>query len=134
MSCSEKIRILVVEDNQIAQKVARIVLRSLECEVDITEDGFKALSFFGENHYDLIFMDLGLPGKDGYCVAAEIREMEAKFSLSPIPIIGLSVHTGELSRVKALKAGMNDYVIKPLTLENCRKVLKQFAAAEFFAE
>jgi two-component system aerobic respiration control sensor histidine kinase ArcB len=134
MDNSKKIRVLLVEDNRIAQKIGSIVLQSLGCEVDIIDNGATALKFFGENHYNLVFMDLGLPGKDGYSIAAEIREIEKKFSLEPTPIICLSVHVSESFRTKALKVGMNDYITKPLTLENCKSVLKRFFSANFLIE
>ncbi len=126
MDNNERTRVLIVEDNRIAQKIARILLQSLECEVDIIENGQTALKFFGENHYDLVFMDLGLPGKDGFYIAGEMRQIEKKFSLPPVPIIGLSVHTNAESREKALQSGMNEYLIKPLTLANCKDILKKF--------
>lgn len=129
MNDKEIIRILVVEDNHIAQKIARMVIESLSCEFDIIDNGSSALQLFSENRYDLVFIDLGLPDKDGYSVAAEMREIENKFSLTPVPIIGLSVHTGELQKMRALKVGMNDYIVKPLTRDNCESVLKRFLSS-----
>lgn len=123
---SNVIRILVVEDNHIAQKVARLVIESLNCEFDIIDNGAYALQLFNENRYDLVFIDLGLPDKDGYSVSIGMREIENKLSLAPVPIIGLSVHTGESQKMLASKAGMNDYLVKPLTRENCLSVLKKF--------
>lgn len=130
MNDKEVIRILVVEDNNIAQKIARLVIESLNCEFDIINHGSYALKLFTSNRYDLVFIDLGLPDKDGYTVASEIREIENKCFLSPVPIVGLSVHTGELQKTQALNAGMNDYIVKPLTRDNCLSVLKKFLSFE----
>jgi CheY-like chemotaxis protein len=129
MNDKEVTRILVVEDNHIAQKIARLVIESLNCEFDIIDNGSYALQLFSENRYDLVFIDLGLPDRDGYSVASEMREMESKFSLTPAVIIGLSVHTGELQRMRAMNAGMNDYMVKPLTRENCQSALKKFLSS-----
>ena len=127
MNDKEITRILVVEDNHIAQKIASLVIESLNCEHDIIDNGTYALELFSENRYDLVFIDLGLPDRDGYSVAIEMREIENKFSLAPAAIIGLSVHTGEKQKKQAIDAGMNDYIVKPLTRENCQTILEKFS-------
>lgn len=127
MNNKEVTRILVVEDNHIAQKIARLVIESLNCEYDIIDNGSFALQLFSENRYDLVFIDLGLPDKDGYTVCAEIREVEKKYSLHPVIIIGLSVHTGDVEKKRALDVGMDDYIVKPLTRENCLAALKKYS-------
>jgi len=119
-------KILIVEDNHIAQKIARMVVESLNCESDIIGNAAYALQLFSKNRYDLVFIDLGLPDKDGYKVAEEMREIEHKKSLPPIPLIGLSVHTGELKKIRAKNVGMNDYIIKPLTRENCESTFTKY--------
>lgn len=126
MNDKEVTRILVVEDNHIAQKIARLIIESLNCEVDIIDNGAYALQLFKENRYDLVFLDLGLPDKDGYSIASGMREIENKLSLTSVPIIGLSVHTGERQRTLAVNAGMSDYMVKPLTRESCQEALKRF--------
>jgi two-component system aerobic respiration control sensor histidine kinase ArcB len=128
---AEKIRILIVEDNCVAQKMAKIILHSLDCEVDIAESGHAALKLFDENRYDLIFMDLGLPDKDGYNITADIRNKEKELELIEIPIIGLSVHANESSRLKAFKFGMNDYITKPMTQSNCKAILEKFSTFSY---
>lgn len=131
MSKKELISILVVEDNHIAQKIARIVIESLNCDFDIIDNGTHALQLFNENRYDLVFVDLGLPDKDGYTVATEIRQIEKRISLKPVIIVGLSVHTGESQKKQAIDSGMNDYIIKPLTHEKCIEVLKKHLTYEY---
>lgn len=131
MNDKEVIRILVIEDNHIAQKIARLVIESLNCEFDIIDNGNYALQLFSENRYDLVFIDLGLPDKDGYTVTAEIRQIEKRFSLPPVAIVGLSVHTGELQKKQAIESGMNDYLVKPLTREKCQDILKKFLLSQW---
>jgi CheY-like chemotaxis protein len=126
MNDKEIIRVLVVEDNQIAQRIARMVIESLNCEFDIIDTGFQALQLFVENRYDLVFVDLGLPDMDGFDVTTKMREIEKKLSLMPIPIVGLSVHTRDSERNRALSVGMSDYIVKPLTLEKCRSIFNKF--------
>ncbi len=129
MDSIKKNRVLVVEDNEIAQRIARILLQSLGCEFDIVGNGTAALELFSKQPYNLVLMDLGLPDITGFGATSEIRKIEKENSLPPALIVGLSVHAGELSRMRAIKAGMDDYIIKPLTREKCQMLLKRFACS-----
>lgn len=72
----------MVEDNPIAQIVAKTFLNQCNCHVDIAIDGQSALTYWRQNKYDLIFMDIGLPDMDGYQVTHHIRVQEiAKISI-----------------------------------------------------
>ena len=114
---------MVIEDHFLAQKIALSILHDLYCDVDIAENGTRALGLLHENQYDLVFVDLGLPDYDGFTITQQIR---SKSSISSIPIIGLSVHATQQSKVQALNSGMNAYITKPLTIENCTATLKEF--------
>jgi two-component system KDP operon response regulator KdpE len=76
------------------------------------EDGDAALSILKRNAMDLVVLDLGLPGIDGFEVIRELRE-----SRSPVPIIVLSVRADEAGKVRALDAGADDYVTKPFGMD-----------------
>ena len=65
-SKQQKRKILLVEDHPIAQKIAQFVLNALNCEIEIAQNATTALEKFLNNVYDLIFLDVGLPDKDGY--------------------------------------------------------------------
>ena len=119
-----QIKVLVVEDHPIAQRIAVIVLNTLACEVDIAKNGIEALELFDKNHYDLIFMDIGLPDMSGLVVTANIRTKENK--LNSVPVVGLTAHSNEEIRLEAIKVGMNDFLAKPLTKENCSTILNKF--------
>jgi len=119
-----KIKVLVVEDHQIAQKVALIILNNLNCEVNIAKNGIEALEFVQQKQYDLILMDIGLPDLDGLTLTKNIRNIEDK--LCPVPIIGLTAHVGEQIRLQAIEAGMNDLFVKPLLKEKCLIILNKF--------
>ncbi len=118
-------RILVVEDNSIAQSVAKSMLAPLNCAVDIAESGKQAVHLWKNNHYDLIFMDIGLPDLDGYEVTHRIRIQELS-KKSHIPIIALTAHAGEENKRKCIEAGMNAVITKPLTYTNCADILNAF--------
>jgi two-component system, OmpR family, aerobic respiration control sensor histidine kinase ArcB len=117
-------RVLVVEDNTIAAKVARNVLTTLGCEVDVAIDGRTALAKAEANSYDLILMDVGLPDADGCEVTRQIRLKPRKNS--SIPIIGLTAHIAAEKKQHCLANGMNAVYTKPLTSEKLVEILKVF--------
>lgn len=121
-------KVLVVEDNPIAQSVTKTLLSMLFCQVDIASDGNEALSLCQKNQYHLIFMDIGLgTGMDGYEVTRQIRKRANHSSCSPI--IALSAHEGEENKQRSMEAGMNAVLSKPLTLEHATQVLQKFVPA-----
>ncbi len=100
--CKAKSKVLVVEDNFIAQTVAKTLLSGMDCHVDVASSGVDALALYEQNDYDLIFMDIGLgEGMDGYEVTHHIRS-----KISPtkhIPIIALTAHGGNEANSAALR-------------------------------
>ncbi|KTD49814.1 response regulator [Legionella quateirensis] len=117
--------ILVVEDNPIAQIVAKSILSKLKCSADIAESGKKALDAWKNHHYDLIFMDIGLPDMDGYEVTHLIRVHELT-KKTHTPIIALTAHAGDENKKRCIDAGMNAVLAKPLTAVNCSDIIDAF--------
>lgn len=108
-------KILVVEDERIAQKVAMLLLKPLNFDVDVVDTGEKALTAINQKQYDLILMDFGLPdGVKGYDVAQRIKQHEP---YAKTPIVGLTAHLKPDELQKALKMGMVECLAKPLTME-----------------
>lgn len=118
-------RVLVVEDNVLAQRVSKGILAQLDCAVDVAESGEKALVLWRQGHYDLILMDIGLPDKDGYAITRLIRREEMA-TKAAIPIIALTAHIGEENKKCCIDAGMNAVLTKPLTVKTCSDILKTF--------
>ncbi|STX61026.1 response regulator [Legionella birminghamensis] len=118
-------RVLVVEDNIIAQHAARSLLSKLQCAVDIAEDGKTALDLWKTQHYDLILMDIGLPDVDGYEVTHAIRVQELT-KKTHTPIIALTAHAGDENKKRCIDAGMNAVLTKPLTAKNCADMINAF--------
>lgn len=112
-------KILLVEDNAIIQKVNIAMLTNLGCEVDIADNGLKAVSMFG-NGYDLIFMDVGLPELDGISATKSIRRNESKNK--PNIIVVLTAF-GDTVEKKCLDAGANGFYTKPLLQNDLLEVL-----------
>jgi len=97
-------RVLVVEDNFIAQQVAKALLSQLACHVDIASNGEDALTLFEQNEYDLIFMDIGLgEGMDGYEVTYHIRKQSN--AKKNTPIIALTAHASEDNKQRCIEIG-----------------------------
>lgn len=118
-------RILVVEDNPIAQMVTRKILQQLNCQVDLAINGKEALQLWKHNSYDLIFMDIGLPDLDGCEVTHRIRVQEVS-NKSYLPIVALTAHAGDENKSRCISAGMNAVLTKPLTAQKCEETLKSF--------
>lgn len=120
-------RILLAEDYPTNQKVAMTYLERAGFHVDLAENGDEAMDAFRKFSYDLVFMDIQMPGMDGYETTKAIREFEKKRrtrdhsgpgeysdSHESIPIIAMTAHAIKGYREKCLDAGMNDYLTKPL--------------------
>lgn len=120
-----KNKILVVEDNFIAQTVAKTLLSRMDCQVDVASNGLDALTLYEQNHYDLIFMDIGLgEGIDGYEVTHHIRSKTTP--LQHTPIIALTAHGGDESKQRCIEAGMDAVLTKPLTQAHALDIIKTF--------
>jgi two-component system, OmpR family, aerobic respiration control sensor histidine kinase ArcB len=117
-------KILLVEDSPLPQRVVKTLLQQLDCIVDVAATGEDSIILCQKNHYDLVFMDIGLPGIDGMMTAQLIREQEQ--GQQHVPMVALTAHDDQEMKNKALTVGMNDYLIKPLTLESLRDMLTKY--------
>jgi signal transduction histidine kinase/CheY-like chemotaxis protein/HPt (histidine-containing phosphotransfer) domain-containing protein len=117
------LRVLVVEDNAVNQRLAMSLLEQLGCRVDVAGSGGEAVSLVARLSYDLVFMDCQMPEMDGYEATRQIRASDAPSA--QVPIIGLSAVQGEQER--CLAAGMNDYLTKPISLEALAAMVESWA-------
>jgi two-component system sensor histidine kinase/response regulator len=126
----EKARILLAEDNQINQLIALGLLRKLGYRADTVTNGLAALEALQSTRYDLILMDCQMPEMDGYDAARSIRRREQSADQgvngSPIHIIAITANAMKGDREKCLAAGMDDYVTKPIRLQELRAVLERW--------
>lgn len=102
-------KILVCEDSELNQRLVRAILKRKGLKVDVASNGEKALSFLEENSYDLIFMDVQMPVKNGYETTKIIRD-QLKLST---PIVALTANFMAAERQKCKEVGMDDYLAKP---------------------
>jgi CheY-like chemotaxis protein len=110
------LNILLVEDNTINQKVAKIMLKKLGHTVEIADNGKEAVEAFMRQSFDLILMDIQMPVMNGIEATEKIREQEAKKNdaRSRTPIIALTANALKGDRKRFLAAGMDDYISKPI--------------------
>lgn len=120
------IKVLLVEDSEITQMAEKNILEEMGCEIITADTGEEALRLFKKETYDVVFMDVGLPGKDGCQVAKEMRRWESERGQHAI-IIALTAHIEEDSEQQCLKAGMEYVITKPMRKENVRAVFKRFS-------
>lgn len=102
-------KILLLEDNELNQRLILSIFMDSEVEIDVAENGMVGLELIEKNQYDLILMDVQMPLMDGYQTSRIIRE---KYN-QEIPIIALTAHSMLAEKDKCLEAGMNDYLSKP---------------------
>lgn len=106
------LKILLVEDNLINQKITLLTLKPLVHTIDTASNGKEALDKFGTNNYDLILMDITMPVMSGLLAAEKIRALESTTN-SHIPIIAITANAMIGDKEKCLSAGMDDYISKP---------------------
>ena len=125
-------KILVVDDDQNVQRLLRVTLKQEGFEVIVASDGAEGLQLWEDEAPDLILLDVTLPKQDGYQVAARIREVEG--SGAHVPIIMLTAEKEVEQKVRGLRAGADDYLVKPFhqaeLLARMKSLLTRFAAHE----
>jgi len=119
-------RILVAEDNAINLLVIRTVLEKAGYEVESVNNGQDALDTLGEHPFDLVLMDISMPGMDGITATKMIRnDRDGRFHRD-VPIIAISAHSMKGDRERFLEAGMNDYISKPFVRETVLSVIERY--------
>lgn len=116
--------ILIVDDNEINQKLLRVYLLSMGFQVFASKDGYSALNVLEKYPIDLVFLDLHMPVMNGIETTKAIRQLDARYRR--IPIIGLSADGLPKSQQQALQSGMDEYLVKPIKQEDLRQVLSRW--------
>ena len=117
--------LLVAEDNPVSQKVAARNLEKLGYRVDVAANGVEALDAVERQSYAVVLMDCQMPEMDGYAATTEIRRREA--GGPRLPIIALTAGALSEDEERARAAGMDDYLAKPLNVEDLAAVLERWA-------
>ena len=126
----KEIQILLVEDYPTNQQVAMRHLSKAGYQVDLAEDGSQAVKAYKRKSYNLIFMDIQMPIMDGYAATQEIREIETRnleqSTIQKVPIIAMTAHAIKGYREKCLKAGMDDYIAKPIRRKELLTIVEKW--------
>jgi CheY-like chemotaxis protein len=138
-------RILLAEDNEINQQVAKEILEGAGLVVSLADDGRQAVNMVKENHYDAVLMDIQMPVMDGYQATKAIRKWEGgmrnkigkdtdskseirdpKSKIEGLPIIAMTAHAMAGDEEKSLQAGMNGHVTKPIDPDHLFATLQKW--------
>ena len=134
----KEIRILLVEDYPTNQLVVMRHLSRAGYQVDLAEDGSQAVKAYKRKSYNLIFMDIQMPIMDGYAATQEIRKIETQnleqskiinrqSTIERVPIIAMTAHAVKGYRERCLKAGMDDYIPKPVKRKELLAIAEKWA-------
>jgi two-component system aerobic respiration control sensor histidine kinase ArcB len=121
---TREVSVLLVEDNYIVRKMGVILLKQLNCKVDVAETGTQALELASRVNYDIIFMDIGLPDINGLSIISHIRTTSGLNH--QVPIIALTAHSDKQSIKESFDVGATDYYVKPLNDHLGRELLERY--------
>ncbi|MFN8546469.1 MAG: ATP-binding protein [Candidatus Eisenbacteria bacterium] len=122
------VRVLLTEDNLVNQKVVSRMLTRLGCTVSIAEDGARAVEMARGEHFDFVLMDCQMPVMDGFEATAAIRALSDGHGA--MPIVALTANATSEDRRQCLAAGMDDFLAKPIQLEQLRAALARWSNRE----
>ncbi len=120
------IKVLVIEDDNLASTSACSILKDLHCEVTSVSKGMDALKFLKKNPYNLILLDIGLPDINGLVLAQYIRSHSGQNKTTPL--IGVTAHVIGADEKACFDAGMNSYIRKPVVKKDLENVLVEYCA------
>jgi signal transduction histidine kinase/DNA-binding response OmpR family regulator len=122
-------RVLLVEDNPVNLGVVQKALSKIGLKCETASDGHEALAQFNRQRFDLIFMDCQMPGMDGYEATRQIRLQEAADGSIPTAIVAMTANAMAGDREKCIAAGMDDYLAKPVGLDQLHECVAGWLAA-----
>ena len=111
----KEIKVLMAEDNEINQELAKFIFQDLGWDLDIAENGLIALDMLGKSDYDILLMDIQMPEMDGYQATRKVRESSEDYA--DIPIMAITAHALKSEVQKCLDAGMDGYISKPFQVD-----------------
>ncbi|MDP3916370.1 MAG: response regulator [Bacteroidota bacterium] len=122
----ERLKILLVEDNLLNQRIVTFSLKKYNHEVTIANNGLEAVQIFRTNKFDVILMDIMMPVMDGLEATIQIREDEKiSNSDSRTPIIALTANTMDNDRDTCISYGMDDFMSKPFDIEKLNVIFSE---------
>jgi signal transduction histidine kinase/DNA-binding response OmpR family regulator len=129
VSKNRHLKILLAEDNVVNQRVAVAQLRKLGFDADCVGNGFEALDALRRIPYDLVFMDCQMPEMDGFEAAKRIRERGGSAEARRVRIVAMTANAMHGDRERCLEAGMDDYIAKPVKIEELKAAIQRHTPA-----
>ena len=131
-SGTPKLKILLAEDNIINQKIAsNLLINKWGHEVYIANDGIEAINALKNDIFDIVLMDVQMPNMDGINATERIRNSRADDNINnKIPIIAMTAHAMKGDKERFLAAGMNDYISKPINIDDFSTIIEKYARSE----
>lgn len=123
----EDLEILVAEDDPVNQKVIQALLKEIGYASFLAKDGYEALEWLERKSFDLVFMDMQMPGMDGTETTRKIRAREEAEGLDRTPIFALTANAMKEHRDMCIEAGMDDYLSKPVTQAKLRSIIAEWS-------
>jgi twitching motility two-component system response regulator PilG len=114
---------LVVDDSSTIRRLIELELKLFNIQVDAVESGEEAFELLAQNNYDLVFLDVVLPGADGYQICKTIKKDKAR---KKMPVIMLTSKSSPFDRIKGALAGCDTYLTKPVSHSSFQKVVKKY--------
>ncbi len=119
------IHVLLVEDNDVNRNLLTYQVQKLGCKIGLATNGKEAIKILDRKNYDIVLMDCQMPVMDGYETTKEIRKRDGK--TNRVPIIALTAHVLRGEKAKCLAAGMDDYLSKPIRIQELEKMIDHWA-------
>ena len=116
----------MVEDNEINQEVLKYMLELLEYPMEIAGDGKQGLEMWKTGRFDIVLSDCHMPVMDGFEMTTAIRDAEKQNGSSHVPIIAITANALEGEAERCLATGMDDYLSKPVELDQLKKTLERW--------
>ena len=115
----------MVEDNALNQRLVSVILTKRGHEVDIAENGQKALECLREKNYDLVLMDCQMPVMDGYEATRRLRANQPSVLNPRIPVIAMTANARQSDREHCMEVGMSDFIAKPINQNQMFEVIER---------
>jgi two-component system, sensor histidine kinase and response regulator len=123
-TCFKGKRILIAEDDAVSRDLMSDIFELMGCSAEFTVDGNQVVEKFQKGTFDLIFMDVRMPNKDGVSATKEIRALEK--GGKRVPIIALTASILVEDRQMCIEAGVDEFISKPIHLDDLRSKMAKF--------
>ncbi len=119
-------KILVAEDNRMNQMLIRIILKGMNIDITMANDGLEAQEIFKKDKFDLVLMDINMPNRNGIEAMLDIKEFEKTACSTPTPVVAFTANSIRGDKEKYLRDGFDEYLAKPIDIKELQRVFKKY--------